>query len=160
MNHFHFLKSPRQWLVAATWFGLVMGLGLVAQAHFKIIYNVSDSLPMRFFVQVRHGNPQKGDYTLISSPLYGRPLIKQIIGQAGDQLVYDNEGILYVGDQKVGTPHGSTSEGKSVDPIPAQQIPQGYVFVYAPHERSFDSRYQQLGLVPLRALQGRALPVI
>ncbi|MFM7857631.1 MAG: S26 family signal peptidase [Flammeovirgaceae bacterium] len=34
-------------------------------------------------------------------------------------------------------------------------MPKGFVFLYAPHAKSFDSRYAQVGLVPVNQLQGR-----
>lgn len=83
-----------------------------------------------------------------------------MIAEAGETISYDKEGTLYVGTQAVGKPKHLSKTGKILTPIKEQVIPEGHVFLYAPHQDSFDSRYEELGLIHKKALQGRAVPVI
>ena len=53
-----------------------------------------------------------------------------------------------------------TSDGRRLYATPAQTIPKEYVFLYSGHIQSFDSRYQELGLVPLSKLQGLVVPLV
>jgi hypothetical protein len=38
-------------------------------------------------------------------------------------------------------------------------IPEGQVFLYSPHPKSFDSRYQEVGLVQVSDLEGTAIAI-
>jgi conjugal transfer pilin signal peptidase TrbI len=137
---------------------VILILGFI-QGQFQLIVNLSQSLPQPYFLQVKNLNPKKGHFTLTWNAWLGKHVIKQIIGQDGDRLHYDEKGFLWLNDFKIGKPQTVTKKGQSLTPIPAGMIPPGYVLLYAPAPRSFDSRYQEFGLVPREALQGRLLPL-
>jgi len=106
-------------------------------------------------------SPQKGSYTCVHSPWYGGTVLKKIVGTAGDALSYDKEGNLWVGHKlKVGKPKKKSKDGKVLTPIEAGVIPKGMVFVVGNHERSFDSRYQELGLIAERDLKGKVIGLL
>jgi len=48
-----------------------------------------------------------------------------------------------------------TKEGKPLHPIKNTIIPEGYVFVSTDHPHSFDSRYEEFGLVKQEHISGR-----
>ena len=50
-----------------------------------------------------------------------------------------------------------TSDGKPLTPISATSISEGYVFVAGDHPNSFDSRYEEFGLVPIEKVWGKAI---
>ena len=50
-----------------------------------------------------------------------------------------------------------TSDGKPLTPISATSVPEGYVFVAGDHPNSFDSRYEEFGLVPIEKIWGKAV---
>lgn len=50
-----------------------------------------------------------------------------------------------------------TSEGKPLTPISAASVPEGYVFVAGDNPNSFDSRYEEFGLVPIEKIWGKAV---
>jgi conjugal transfer pilin signal peptidase TrbI len=88
-------------------------------------------------------------------------LVKEIAGTAGDTLTYDATGNLWVGRQlRVGKPRKKAKDGRTLTPIKPGVIPEGMAFVMGSHERSFDSRYEELGLVPKRHLRGRAIALL
>lgn len=61
---------------------------------------------------------------------------------------------------KIGKHKERSKDGRLLTPIKAGVIPPGKVFVVGDHERSFDSRYEELGLVPEKALQGSLLALV
>src|SRR5690606_5538661 len=140
----------------------------LASQHINLVYNPTDSLPHHLFLQIKRIAPQRDDYTCFMSSWYGKRVIKKVVGTAGDTLTYDAEGNLWVNalwvgracpgaPVKIGKPKKQAKDGRSLTPIKPGVIPAGKVFVIGEHERSFDSRYEELGLVPESALQGRLL---
>lgn len=127
------------------------------QVHF--IKSLTDSLPQHYFVQLPKVPPKKGDLTVVNNPFYGGRLIKKIIGQAGDQVSTDTSGDLWVGKQFVGKVYPQTGDGRKLTPTQPQIIPKGQVFLYSPHPKSFDSRYQEVGLVHISDLEGTAIAI-
>lgn len=124
-----------------------------------ILYSETHSLPYHWFLQLKHVSPQKGHYTCFESSWYGEKLVKEIVGVNGDTLTYDQEGNLWVGKKRAGKPQKQAQDGRNLSPIKEGVIPEGFVFVKGNHERSFDSRYEELGLVPVKALQGRVVGI-
>lgn len=61
---------------------------------------------------------------------------------------------------KIGKHKERSKDGRLLTPIKAGVIPQGKVFVVGDHERSFDSRYEELGLISEKVLQGRLLALV
>jgi conjugal transfer pilin signal peptidase TrbI len=125
-----------------------------------VVYSPSDSLPYRTFLELKHIKPQLGQYAYFESPWYGGRVIKKIVGREGDKLSYDVQGNLWVGTQKIGKAKTQARDGRKLTPIKSGVIPQGMVFVEGEHERSFDSRYEELGLIPEAALGGRVLGLV
>lgn len=154
-----YLKSFRQWQKAAIAFtGVLFGIQLLSH-HVHLVLNRTDSLPYTTFIHLPNKVPQKGDYTLLDSHWYSGKLIKQVIAVAGDQISYTSSGSLQVNDTVIASQYSQSRDGRKLTPIATQVIPEGKVFLYAPHGRSFDSRYEELGLVPVDVLQGTAYPV-
>jgi len=160
--------APGSWRLFKGLCCFLIALGTISLAshHVNIVYNHTDSLPHRLFLQVKHLKPKRGDYTCLMSPWYGRRVIKKVVGMAGDRLVYDKGGNLWVNTLwmgralKIGKQKKRAKDGRQLTPIKPGVIPAGKVFVVGDHERSFDSRYEELGLIPEAALQGRLLALI
>jgi len=125
-----------------------------------VVYSPSDSLPYRTFLELKHIKPQLGQYAYFESPWYGGRVIKKIVGREGDELSYDRNGSLWVGKQKIGKAQSQSRDGRQLTPIRPGVIPKGRVFVEGEHERSFDSRYEELGLIPETALGGRVFGLV
>jgi conjugal transfer pilin signal peptidase TrbI len=142
--------------------GGVLAFGLIAGAkdHVCLLYSQTNSLPYHYFLKLNQISPQKGNYTCFESAWYGGKVIKEIVGIEGDLVAYDTSGNLWIGPRIIGKPQKKAKDGRSLTPIKPGRIPEGFVFVKGVHERSFDSRYEELGLIPKRALQGRVLGLI
>jgi type IV secretory pathway protease TraF len=145
--------------------GLIsFGVGFVVcgfiSEQVRFIKSPTDSLPEHYFVQLTKFTPTKGDLTIVHNQFYGGSLIKKIIGQAGDRISTDAVGDLWVGQKLVGKVYPQTGEGKKLTRTKDQVIPEGEVFLYSPHPKSFDSRYQEVGLVPVVALEGLVIAIV
>jgi conjugal transfer pilin signal peptidase TrbI len=153
-----------KWMQAAKAALVTFGIMFLIHVNFGILINKTASLPYKVFLHFKTWSPAKGGYTVIRRPDYPLPIIKQIKGVGGDHLYYETEsqdtaGTLWLNEQPIGIPYQVDSKGKPLTPIPAQIIPQGLVFLGASHPKSFDSRYAEMGLIPVRSLQGLAVPL-
>lgn len=139
----------------------LVGFGLIALAkdHVCLVYSETDSLPCHYFLKLKRVAPKKGHYTMIESPWYGGKVIKEIIGEVGDEINHEGDESLWVGEQKIGELKKMSRDGRPLTPLKASSIPEGYVFLKGDHERSFDSRYEEFGLIPVNDLQGRVIGV-
>ena len=131
----------------------------LCQDAVQLIYNTGGSLPQSYFLQLKYLPARVGHYTQIWHKTVGVYVVKKIIGQAGDKLWYDDKKFLWLNKTQVGKLYSHRKDGSPLTPISPGVIPKGYVFLYASHERSFDSRYQEFGLIPQKALQGRLIPL-
>ena len=123
----------------------------------KIAISETDSLPEHYFLHLPFMKPHKGEYTLFYSEWYQGKIIKKIIGVEGDKVMRDKTGCVWVNQTRIGVPKLKATDGSRLTPIKVQVIPKGYVFVYSNNENSFDSRYEELGVIPVSSLQGRLL---
>lgn len=102
-------------------------------------------------------SPDRGDIVVINR-YTDEPLVKRVIGVAGDTLEIDEE------QHKVRL-NGELLDEPYVDfPTPAYDmtgavvIPEGYVFVMGDHrDNSHDSRWDDIGPVPAGDILGRAV---
>ena len=101
--------------------------------------------------------PERGDIVVINR-YTDEPLVKRVIGVAGDTVEIDEE------QHKVRL-NGELLDEPYVDfPTPAYDmtgavvIPEGYVFVMGDHrDNSHDSRWDDIGPVPVGDILGRAV---
>ena len=138
-----------------------ISFGILSE-HVHFIKSPTDSLPQRYFVQLPNIKPQKGDLTVVYNGFYKGKIIKRIIGVAGDQISTDGHGNIFINQQKIGRAHEYTNvqSGLTLTTIKPQIILEGRVFLYSPHPRSFDSRYQEVGLVALSDLEGTVVAIV
>ena len=130
---------------------------LISQVRFLI--SQTDSLPQHYFLHFPNLRPSIEQYTVVSSPWYGGKIIKKITGIKGDRLWFNKDNELFINHIKVGKPFKTTFDGRALTAIQAQIIPEGYVFLSSHHPKSFDSRYQELGLIPVSELEGLVIPL-
>src|SRR4051812_27327470 len=160
-NRLSFLKSRKQWIKGLVSLLIVFALMTILKDHVCLLWSSTASLPHRTFVMLKQLNPQKGGYTCFDCPWYGGNVVKKIVGTAGDTITYDAAGNLWIGDHlKVGKPKRQAKDGRLLTPLKPGIIPKGMVFMMGEHERSFDSRYEEMGLIPEHALQGRVIGLV
>lgn len=127
--------------------------------HF--IKSPTDSLPEHYFVQLPKATPKKGDLTVVYNGFYQGKIIKRIIGVAGDKITSDAHGNIFINQQPIGKVREYTDlkTGLTLTAIKPQIIPDGRVFLHSSHSQSFDSRYQEVGLVPVEDLEGLVIAI-
>ncbi len=116
---------------------------LMISTQTQVVINRTPSLPYKAFFCVKGLTLQKGDLVGIRGH---RP--------PGHQTKYFKDThftkrlLGLPGDQVPSLPlKQSTKNNKPLHPLKAQTVPKGYVFVATNHPDSFDSRYQEFGLV-------------
>lgn len=134
---------------------------LLTQTQLSI--NRTPSLPYKMFFSIKGLLPQRGDFVIIEdhpTAYFGKiSYTKRLVGLPGDQIhIHNNH--LYVDHKLIGPLRKETQDGKPLHPLENTTIPEGYVFVSADHPRSFDSRYQEFGLVAQSKIWGKATPIL
>ena len=147
------------------WAVLVVAVMTILPRYIGLSINQSNSLPFKVFLLLKKAIPCKGDYVAFTHHRFSRShtngpyLIKQVVGVTGD-LVQQKNGEIFVGEKSVGVPLSHASDGTPLMPLRFKGlIPKERFFVMAPHERSFDSRYEEVGLVRHEGIAGVAMPI-
>lgn len=142
------------WILTLS-FGMLLSI-LLTQTQLQI--NQTPSLGYKIFFCLKGLAAKRGDFvsfTKHSTAYFGNlSYTKRLIGLPGDE-IRENHGQLFVDGRSVGSLLTMTRDGKPLSPLKAKQVPEGYVFVSADHSRSFDSRYEEFGLVKQTCLWGR-----
>lgn len=154
-----FLKCPVTWLKGGYCFVMTFLCVAVFQTQVHFLISETDSQPAHYFLAFPKIRPQLNDYTVVYSPWLQQKIVKKIIGVAGDFIWFNQQWECFVDENRVGSFERVASDGRPLTPIESQTIPEGRVFLYGPHSRSFDSRYQELGLVRSSDLQGKVIPL-
>ena len=145
-----FLLTP---LMIALW--LTFGMG------YCLLFNTTYSLSHHVYIATSiQGQLQRGDYIAFKHSASGHMVVKQVIGIEGDQIEYVEQGAKVVVVHKKSLPlKEKRSNGIRLTPLNASIVPGEMVFVAGDHLDSFDSRYNEFGLVPLSTVRGRVWPL-
>lgn len=138
------------------WIGLFLS-SLILISQFMIIrWNLSYSLPGRMFIGTRWDfTPKRGDIVSFDHPMFPAPIAKVVVGVAGDFVdILSGHAIVNGSDRGI-ILDKSPRSGKPLTPIEPGLIPDDYVYVWAPHPESFDSRYADIGLIHLSRIKER-----
>lgn len=142
--------------------GLALGAAL-ATGRVGLLINETGSLPQRLFVTVRGPLPARGDYFVFRPPntsIIQELFVKRAFGVAGDRVrVEAATGAVSVGGRPAGVAKAVSRRGRALVPIAGGPIPQNHYFARADHPDSYDSRYQEIGLVPAERVVALAWPV-
>jgi signal peptidase I len=132
----------------------------------QLLENVSESLDdVRYLLVLKSTKIKRGDIVSIQghTPQYvGKHIFtKRVVGIPGDYIIRDKTHLT------LKTQNGAfsitfpllmqTKEGLTLTPLSLEIVPQGYFFVTGDHLRSFDSRYEEFGLVLKEKIYGKAL---
>ena len=153
LSFFLFFLNTEYWILNTEYWTFVLSLGvllsaLLTQTEIKI--NQTPSLGYRVFFCLKGLEVTRGDFVSFTdhgTAYFGNlSYTKRLSGLPGDQIRRTRHQ-LFINDKPVGTLRSATRDGKPLSPLKAKRIPEGYVFVSADHPRSFDSRYEEFGLV-------------
>ena len=132
----------------------------------QLLENVSESLDdVRYLLMLKSTKVKRGDIVSIRghTPHYvGNYLFtKRVVGLPGDYITKDKTHLTLKaqnGAFAITLPLLTQSkEGQPLTPLSHDIVPQGYLFVTGDHLRSFDSRYEEFGLVPMKKIYGKAI---
>lgn len=123
-------------------------------------WNRTDSLAYTLFFRTVADSErlERGSYVSFKHPLSQIRVAKIIVGLAHDSLVIRADEI-YVNHILRGKIQKQSPSGSKLTPISTQVIPEGYVFVWSPHELSYDSRYEEFGLIPVHTIEDALWPL-
>lgn len=135
-------------IIAFFMVGLALGMDWIIQNDYVgLRKNTTESLPFSFFISYQGNASKKGSYVSIQHPKSPSILLaKRIAGVAGDKISI-SEHYIFINGQNFGRIKDSFSNGETLTPIQEETIPKGYIFAYASHPNSFDSRYEDFGLI-------------
>ena len=160
---------PKSWV----WIVALIFIGLIVATQTRFTECLSESLSgVKYLLFLKHSRPQHNDIVLIKghqeehiSHLPSWPYAKRVLGLPGDQIQRNQAAIRVEWKNCKTNPCSSqllpllkhTRKGKSLTPISVGVIPEGFIFVAGHNPQSFDSRYEEFGLVPLEKVWGKAV---
>lgn len=143
--------SKKSWNYSVLTF-LILLCGINAYVYsfsleYPIRLNLSSSLPKTFYSAISQPPPfNKGQIVSINHPHLQAVVGKIILGKGGD-IISIHSGTFFLNENPIGKVKQTSSTGKRYHPISEGVISEGSYFVYTPHPESFDSRYEEFGLV-------------
>lgn len=132
----------------------------------QLLENVSESLDdVRYLLMLKSSKIKRGDIVSIQghTPHYvgNHIFTKRVVGLPGDWIIRNKTHLTLKaqnGAFSIILPLlTQTKEGQPLTPLSHDVVPQGYLFVTGDHLRSFDSRYEEFGLVPMKKIYGKAI---
>lgn len=126
-----------------------------------VVMDKTGSLPYKFYISYSgQFHLKKGDIVLLRNPNISVPLIKKIAGFAGERVELNENNEISVGKLRIGKVLTRTLlDGTQIRPLQEKTIPEGFVFVFGTHPESFDSRYNEFGLIPQENIRQLLWPV-
>jgi conjugal transfer pilin signal peptidase TrbI len=152
------------------WLKMIIGMGvyllllfsvdlLCHDLKYGIKINRSESLPFTvFFSSKGCSEVQRDSYVFFQHPDMTKPLAKKVAGVAGDSIVL-SLGHVLINGKSYGEVLSHSKSGTKLTPISKGVIPEGFVFMSSFHPDSFDSRYQEFGLISVDAVKGELWPL-
>ncbi len=146
--------------------GVFMAIGWWLTTYTQLLEVVSESLEgVRYILVHKSASIKRGDIVSIQghTPQYvGEHIFtKRVIGLPGDRVIRNKTQLIIKaqnGSFSITLPLlTKTKEGALLTPLSLNVIPEGYLFVIGDHLRSFDSRYEEFGLVKAENVWGKAL---
>jgi conjugative transfer signal peptidase TraF len=163
--------SGKKKLVVLLLIGVLLTGVVVFLAGSGVVINLSRSLPQRvFWVRRRYFKVNKGNYILFKNSqahhYRSRTLVKMVLAIPGEQLeviplskeINNLQSYLKISGTVLGV-LARTSRGTLLKTLQIRTIPEGMYFVGGFHRDSYDSRYEEFGLVKQEDILGVATPI-
>lgn len=113
---------------------------------FQVVFSKDDSLPYRIYISKPLKAVKRGIIVTFYHTESKRFFGKRVVGVPGDAVDLKDGNIIVAG-KNFGKVMKTSKSGRMYHPISPCVIPDGYYFLCGTHEYSFDSRYQELGLI-------------
>ena len=170
------LSASRRWALAVALAGLLaIGASVVAASAWGLRVNLTPSLPLGLYTKDPHGplvefcppglaaevSAIRGYRGLGVCPDRHAPLLKHVVGRAGDVVDIDRTGMRVNGRALPNTqPHPRDHRGRSLEAYPPgrYRVAPGTLWVASTwNDGSFDSRY--FGPIPAATVRSRLAPL-
>lgn len=139
-------------IIVSALFVLLFVVTSMISLPYGLRINQTNSLPYKLFFSKPIDKIAPNTYVMFNHPASPIPLVKCVIGVPGDQISREEATVL-VNNKAVGKCLEHSPSGKILTPIEPGNIPKGFIFVCATHPESFDSRYQEFGLINIEAVK-------
>lgn len=156
-----------KWLFFMT--GLLFAF-LLLQSYIVIGWNSSDSLDGHLYISKKYRNFKPKYDVRVRFFYHGKfvpantevPFRKKIVGLPGDEIQIDAQRQVFVNRKNgqrvlIGAAKPFSKTGVPLAIVSAGVIPTGYVAVAGDHKDSFDSRYQDVGLIDVTEISDEAI---
>ena len=142
---------------------LIFGVTLLFTMNYKIILNQSSSLPFSFVIVKKGELPQRIDdifvFRIKNPKAYDKKemlFIKLLAGKEGQNIEYKQD-LMFVGGKEIGIVKKMSLKGRLLEGIKTKTIKKKQFFAYTPHRDSYDSRYNEIGLINANQIIGTAV---
>jgi conjugal transfer pilin signal peptidase TrbI len=156
------IQKKRFWMI----YGIVVFMMIVGgfKTLFSFSINTSESLPQTLFFVLKNHWPEKGGFVVFKFPgkqFYSPKdeFVKYYKGAPGDRVETRGKEI-YLNGEKVAVAKEKSLKGVPLTPLHFNGIiPPGKMFVMGESKDSYDSRYEDVGLVDTDRIVGAAYPI-
>lgn len=139
--------------------GAFILIGYAASPWVKIGFNGTNSVEGYVFLIVKNNNPVRGELMAFwpkENQFYKSIwFVKYAKGMPGDVIEIKDRS-FYINGEYVGDAKLKSKTNVDLHMISPGVIPFGHYFAWTPHKDSFDSRYEEIGLVSEASVIGRA----
>lgn len=141
---------------------------LYLSRSYNLFISGSNSLPGSLFLGIKGKEPFFQDIAVFYYPDFATKVLKaqenlllakEVVGVEGDRVESSHSSVRIIRGPNIiweGSLQNIRTNGQPVNPIQTQVVPYGKVFVVGDNVKSFDSRYQEFGLVSLDQIWGTA----
>jgi conjugal transfer pilin signal peptidase TrbI len=127
---------------------------------YKLAFNIGDCLPGKVFIIFENEIPRKNEMIAFWPPHTSKIkkiwFVKILKGTSGDKVAIKSNRI-FINHEDLGIVKVKTQDGKKINPIQNTNIRNGKYFVWTSHKDSYDSRYEEIGLIDRHQIIGRAV---
>ncbi|PJD94536.1 MAG: signal peptidase I [Parachlamydia sp.] len=150
------MSKKRSFFLTLCFFCMVLMMGWIVHfAGYGIRINRSHSLPYSLFWASKVEDITRNMLVLMHHPKNPSiSIVKIVAGLPGDPIEVRN-GNVFVNHLYTGKVIPISKSGQVYTPISAGVIPEGYVFVFGSDPESFDSKYEEFGLVDMNWIEER-----
>ena len=132
-------------------------------SHYQFAWNTTNSLPQKLFIIKIAELPVKNDYIMFYAPITSTlkqkdTIIKKVVGISVDIVTKEGQA-FYIDGKKMAVAKTHSLKGRPLQTGTVGMIPKGKYFAWTPHIDSYDSRYDEIGLIDERTIIGVAYPL-
>lgn len=144
--------------------GLAILFFSLSASPYGLKMTISESVEHSLFVtkSAKKYSLIRGQYVTVKQPddpSSGKEFVKIVAGLPGDEVVIKGRDIYVAGEYK-GRAKEFSLKGEPLEIMSGGIVPEGHIYLFAPHKDSFDSRYKVIGFVPFDYITATAKGIV